>query len=200
MRRFFYLFFNSPAYVAPELITGDPYMGAQVGTYHILRAQPWVLFFSLFIFQADMWSLGILLYVFVAGSLPFNDDDVNKLFRKIQRGVYDMPKNLSPDLKNLIRDLLQLDPTRRIKMSSLIGHRWVMGPYGVPVKVCFAEEPEIDLRILDAMSPAAPMRRNEMIDSVRNVILQSHFCRIIPELLQMNIKVKYQDLTDQLID
>ncbi|OWA50693.1 Maternal embryonic leucine zipper kinase [Hypsibius exemplaris] len=136
---------GSPAYVAPELIIGDPYNGA----------------------EADIWSLGVLLYALVVGSLPFQDDDTNKLFRKIQAGLFHLPAWITPDCKNLLKDMLRVNPLQRIKMSALVAHRWVMKDIGVPVRVNFCDDLQVDGEIIERMVPVAPYRHAEMIASVK---------------------------------
>ncbi|XP_071954375.1 maternal embryonic leucine zipper kinase-like isoform X2 [Antedon mediterranea] len=94
---------GSPAYAAPELISGKQYLGA----------------------EADVWSMGVLLYALLCGFLPFDDENVSHLYRKIQKGVYEEPEWLSSGCKEIIRQLLQVNPKRRITVSKLIEHPWV---------------------------------------------------------------------------
>ena len=64
---------GSPAYAAPELVTGQNYLGA----------------------EADVWSMGVLLYALLCGFLPFDDENIGTLYKKIQEGVYEQPSWLS---------------------------------------------------------------------------------------------------------
>lgn len=98
---------GSPAYAAPELICGKNYLGA----------------------EADLWSMGVLLYALLCGYLPFDDDNINLLYKKIQNGKYELPSWLSQDSVNLLADLLQTDPKRRITMQQLVFHPWVLKGY-----------------------------------------------------------------------
>ena len=77
---------GSPAYAAPELICGKEYLGA----------------------EADIWSMGVLLYALLCGFLPFDDENVSVLYKKIQRGDYDEPKWLTDSGRSLIRHMLQV--------------------------------------------------------------------------------------------
>lgn len=77
---------GSPAYAAPELISGKEYLGA----------------------EADIWSMGVLLYALLCGFLPFDDENVSVLYKKIQRGEYDEPKWLTDSTRSLIRHMLQV--------------------------------------------------------------------------------------------
>ena len=102
---------GSPAYAAPELIAGKSYLGA----------------------EADLWSMGVLLYALLCGYLPFDDDNINVLYKKIQSGKYEVPSWLSSDSLNLLSELLQVDPKRRLTMQQLIYHAWVMKGYSSSV-------------------------------------------------------------------
>ena len=64
---------GSPAYAAPELVTGQNYLGA----------------------EADVWSMGVLLYALLCGFLPFDDENIGTLYKKIQEGIYEKPSWLS---------------------------------------------------------------------------------------------------------
>ncbi|XP_040141984.2 maternal embryonic leucine zipper kinase isoform X2 [Ictidomys tridecemlineatus] len=103
---------GSLAYAAPELIQGKSYLGS----------------------EADVWSMGILLYVLMCGFLPFDDDNVMALYKKIMRGKYDVPKWLSPSSILLLQQMLQVDPKKRISMKNLLNHPWIMQDYNCPIE------------------------------------------------------------------
>ncbi|KAL3982019.1 Protein kinase domain family protein [Acanthocheilonema viteae] len=103
---------GSPAYAAPELILGLPYKGHQV----------------------DVWSMGVLLYTLLCGCLPFEDDNVQKLYAKIAAGRYYEPNYISPLSRDLLRSLLQVDPEKRITISKLIVHPWINKKYSHTLK------------------------------------------------------------------
>jgi len=93
---------GSPDYAAPEVISGDMYAGPEV----------------------DVWSCGVILYALVCGHLPFDDDSIPELFRKIKMGDYTFPKNLNPDVKHLISRMLQVNPMKRITIAEVRRHPW----------------------------------------------------------------------------
>ena len=95
---------GTPNYAAPEIITANAYDGEQI----------------------DMWSSGIILYAMVAGVLPFDDNSVSSLFEKIKKGRYFMPNQLSPQVKDLINKLLQPLPMKRMKLSEVWKHPWIL--------------------------------------------------------------------------
>lgn len=104
---------GSPAYAAPELISGKEYLGA----------------------EADIWSMGILLYALLCGYLPFDDENIPQLYRKIQNGKYDTPPWLSMESKELMSCMLQVDPKRRITINQLVSHPWLMHGFNIPVEL-----------------------------------------------------------------
>ncbi|XP_030114016.1 maternal embryonic leucine zipper kinase isoform X1 [Taeniopygia guttata] len=95
---------GSPAYAAPELIQGKAYIGS----------------------EADIWSMGVLLYALLCGFLPFDDDNVMAVYRKIMRGKYSTPNWLSPSSTLLLDQMLQVDPKKRITIQHLLSHPWLM--------------------------------------------------------------------------
>ncbi|KAM3865496.1 maternal embryonic leucine zipper kinase [Diretmus argenteus] len=103
---------GSPAYAAPELIQGKAYIGS----------------------EADVWSMGVLLFALLCGCLPFDDDNYMVLYRKIMRGKYDNPRWLSPGSILLLNQMMQVDPKRRLTVRQLLDHPWVMQGYSSPVE------------------------------------------------------------------
>ncbi|XP_039634145.1 maternal embryonic leucine zipper kinase [Perca fluviatilis] len=103
---------GSPAYAAPELIQGKAYIGS----------------------EADVWSMGVLLFALLCGYLPFDDDNCMVLYRKITRGTYENPRWLSPGSVLLLNQMMQMDPKRRLSVRHLLDHPWVMKDYNSPVE------------------------------------------------------------------
>ncbi|GAB1599926.1 maternal embryonic leucine zipper kinase-like [Argonauta hians] len=94
---------GSAAYAAPELVSGKEYLGD----------------------MADVWSMGVLLYALLCGYLPFDDDSITVLCKKINAGKYSVPPWLSAGSVEIIDQLLQVNPMRRISMRHLLVHPWV---------------------------------------------------------------------------
>lgn len=103
---------GSPAYAAPELIQGKAYIGS----------------------EADVWSMGVLLFALLCGYLPFDDENCVVLYRKITRGHYDNPRWLSPGSVLLLNQMMQVDPKRRLTVRQLLNHPWVLKDYNSPVE------------------------------------------------------------------
>ncbi|KAI5087707.1 maternal embryonic leucine zipper kinase, partial [Silurus meridionalis] len=103
---------GSPAYAAPELIQGKSYIGS----------------------EADVWSMGVLLFALLCGFLPFDDDNCMVLYRKITKGHYESPHWLSPGSILLLNQMMQVEPKRRLTVRQLLAHPWVMKGYSSPVE------------------------------------------------------------------
>lgn len=93
---------GTPAYVAPEVIGKKGYDGA----------------------KADLWSCGVILYVLLAGSLPFQDDNIITMYRKMHRGDFRCPPWFSTDARRLVTKLLDPNPSTRIIVANLIETPW----------------------------------------------------------------------------
>ncbi|CAL5985894.1 Kinase [Hexamita inflata] len=93
---------GSPNYAAPEVISGQQYLGC----------------------PADVWSAGCLLYTLMVGKLPFDDPYVPTLFRKIRNGEYTIPDFVSPLGADLIRGMLQVSVEKRFTVEMIVSHEW----------------------------------------------------------------------------
>jgi len=93
---------GTPNYVAPEVLKEKGYDG----------------------FKADAWSCGIVLFVMLAGYLPFDDDNMNALFNKIERGDYRMARHFSQGAKDIISKLLVVEPAKRLSIEQCMQHPW----------------------------------------------------------------------------
>ncbi|KAI4882060.1 hypothetical protein NFI96_028315 [Prochilodus magdalenae] len=94
---------GSPPYAAPEVFEGKAYEGPQL----------------------DIWSLGVVLYVLVCGSLPFDGATLPALKQRVTEGRFRVPYFMSQDCENLIRRMLAVDPTKRISVAQIKQHRWM---------------------------------------------------------------------------
>ncbi|XP_046392641.1 maternal embryonic leucine zipper kinase-like [Ischnura elegans] len=141
---------GSPAYAAPELVSGKAYLGS----------------------EADIWSMGVLLYALLCGFLPFDDENIGHLYRKILGGHYQQPKWLSDESKRLIRSMLQVDPKKRISIKELCCHPWIMQGYDAPVMLDTRQDRSIlDEECLKEMANFRGIHKSKM----RDILLQWKF-------------------------
>ncbi|KAI4377726.1 hypothetical protein MLD38_015308 [Melastoma candidum] len=111
---------GTPAYVAPEVIVKKGYDGA----------------------KADIWSCGVILYVLLAGFLPFQDDNLMVMYRKIHKGDFMCPPWFSPEARRLITRLLDPSPTTRITVTKITESSWFKK--SVPKSIITKAEGEFD--------------------------------------------------------
>ncbi|XP_044737724.1 5'-AMP-activated protein kinase catalytic subunit alpha-2 isoform X1 [Chrysoperla carnea] len=93
---------GSPNYAAPEVISGKLYAGPEV----------------------DIWSCGVILYALLCGTLPFDDEHVPTLFRKIKSGIFPIPEYLNKSVVSLLCQMLQIDPMKRASIEDIKKHEW----------------------------------------------------------------------------
>ncbi|KAM0748218.1 Pkinase-domain-containing protein [Meredithblackwellia eburnea MCA 4105] len=93
---------GSPNYAAPEVISGKLYAGPEI----------------------DIWSCGVILYVMLCGRLPFDDDHIPLLFKKINGGIFSLPPFLSAEARHLLSRMLLVDSNKRIKLHEIRQLPW----------------------------------------------------------------------------
>ena len=98
-------FCGSPAFAAPELLQEQSYMGPPV----------------------DVWALGATLYYMVTGNIPFAGNSVPQIKENVLKGSYLSPSRVGPQCKELIGQLLTLEPGKRPSVSAVLGHEWLSG-------------------------------------------------------------------------
>ncbi|OTF76089.1 serine/threonine-protein kinase SIK3-like protein, partial [Euroglyphus maynei] len=97
---------GSPPYAAPELFEGKQYDGP----------------------KADIWSLGVVLYVLVCGALPFDGNTLQSLKTLVLKGKFRVPFFISLDCEHLIRHMMVIDPEKRFNLQQILQHRWMLSP------------------------------------------------------------------------
>uniref|UniRef100_A0A8C4E4P8 non-specific serine/threonine protein kinase n=1 Tax=Dicentrarchus labrax TaxID=13489 RepID=A0A8C4E4P8_DICLA len=100
-------FCGSPPYAAPELFQGKKYDGPEV----------------------DVWSLGVILYTLVSGSLPFDGQNLKELRERVLRGKYRVPFYMSTDCEGILRRFLVLNPSKRCTLEQVMKDKWINTGY-----------------------------------------------------------------------
>ncbi|XP_061788063.1 calcium/calmodulin-dependent protein kinase (CaM kinase) II beta 1 isoform X2 [Nerophis lumbriciformis] len=99
-------FAGTPGYLSPEVLRKESY-GKPV----------------------DIWACGVILYILLVGYPPFWDEDQHKLYQQIKAGAYDFPSpewdTVTPEAKNLINQMLTINPAKRITAQEALKHPWV---------------------------------------------------------------------------
>ena len=140
---------GSPNYAAPEVISGKLYAGPEV----------------------DVWSSGVILYVMLCGRLPFDDEFIPALFKKISNGVYTLPNYLSPGAKHLLTRMLVVNPLNRITIHEIMEDEWFkqeMPDYLLPPDLSKIKTSKIDIDedVISALSLTMGYDRDEIINVI----------------------------------
>ncbi|XP_010275075.1 PREDICTED: CBL-interacting serine/threonine-protein kinase 23-like isoform X5 [Nelumbo nucifera] len=130
---------GTPNYVAPEVINNKGYDGA----------------------KADLWSCGVILFVLMAGYLPFEDSNLMQLYKKIFKADFNCPSWFSTSAKKLIKRILDPNPATRISISEVIENEWFKKGYKPPI----FESADVSLDDVDAIF-------DESVDSGNLVVEQ----------------------------
>ena len=93
---------GSPCYASPEMLSGEPYQGI----------------------TTDLWSSGIVLYSMLVGSLPFDEQELQKLYEQIKIGKFFLPSTLSLEAIDFLKRILMVDPKKRIGLKEIKNHKW----------------------------------------------------------------------------
>ncbi|XP_065216053.1 serine/threonine-protein kinase SIK3 homolog isoform X2 [Planococcus citri] len=140
---------GSPAYAAPELFEGQEYDGP----------------------KADIWSLGVVLYVLVSGSLPFDGTTLQTLRSRVLSGKFRIPFFMTADCEHLIRHMLVVDAEKRYSLRQIIQHNW-MRKCGINYShVILNPNPVINNKVVEHMLQLPGLNH----DMIVNAVQQKHF-------------------------
>uniref|UniRef100_A0A8C7Q0T2 non-specific serine/threonine protein kinase n=1 Tax=Oncorhynchus mykiss TaxID=8022 RepID=A0A8C7Q0T2_ONCMY len=173
---------GSPPYAAPEVFEGKEYEGPQL----------------------DIWSLGVVLYVLVCGSLPFDGPSLPALRQRVTEGRFRIPFYMSQDCENLIRKMLVVDPTKRISVAQIKQHRWMLADPTAPNQTLSMALPLTDYNsnLGDYSEPVLGIMQSLGIDRQRTIesLLSSsynHFSAIYYLLLERDREHRALQLSRQ---
>ncbi|KAL4368195.1 hypothetical protein GQ457_05G027250 [Hibiscus cannabinus] len=140
---------GTPNYVAPEVINNKGYNGA----------------------KADLWSCGVILFVLMAGYLPFEDPNLMGLYKKIFKADFSCPPWFSSSAKKLIKRILDPNPLTRITIAEIIENEWFKKGYVPPM----FEQADVSLDDVDAVF-------NELGDSQNLVVERREEGSVVPAM------------------
>ncbi|CAN9497637.1 unnamed protein product [Ophioblennius macclurei] len=171
---------GSPPYAAPEVFEGKEYEGPQL----------------------DIWSLGVVLYVLVCGSLPFDGPSLPALRQRVTEGRFRIPFFMSQDCENLIRKMLVVDPAKRITVAQIKQHRWMLADPTAARQTLSHSLTEYNSNLGDYSEPVLGIMNTLGIDRQRTIeSLQSssynHFSAIYYLLLERVREHRSQQLSRQ---
>ncbi|KAK7882474.1 hypothetical protein WMY93_028648 [Mugilogobius chulae] len=171
---------GSPPYAAPEVFEGKEYEGPGL----------------------DIWSLGVVLYVLVCGSLPFDGPSLPALRQRVTEGRFRIPFFMSQDCENLIRKMLVVDPAKRISVAQIKQHRWMLADPTAAHQTLSHPLTEYNSNLGDYSEPVLNIMNTLGIDRQRTIeSLQSssynHFSAIYYLLLERVREHRNQQLSRQ---
>ena len=138
---------GSPNYAAPEVISGKLYAGPEI----------------------DIWSCGVILYALVCGVLPFDDESVPNLFRKIRSGKYYEPEHVSQGCRELIARMLEVDQVKRITIEEIKRHAWFkqdLPKYLFPDELIAQRREIIDMEIVQQVATKFSVSCKKVVEAV----------------------------------
>ncbi|KAI8350135.1 kinase-like domain-containing protein [Blakeslea trispora] len=141
-------------FAAPELLKANPYNGPEV----------------------DIWSLGVVIYVMVTGSVPFDDKSMPGLHDKIKRGHVNYPAHISDECKDLLSQIFITDPAKRIIMTDIVNHPWLnkdAAPISNHMPVRKPITFPLDPKAIEKMSQGFGLGTPEEIEKRLTLILES---------------------------
>ncbi|TKY64627.1 CBL-interacting serine/threonine-protein kinase 25 [Spatholobus suberectus] len=130
---------GTPAYVAPEVLKKKGYDGS----------------------KADIWSCGVILYALLCGYLPFQGENVMRIYRKAFRAEYEFPDWISPQAKSLISNLLVADPGKRYSIPDIMKDPWFQIGFMRPIAFSMKEsavEGNVDFNDEEEVAMGKPAR------------------------------------------
>jgi 5'-AMP-activated protein kinase catalytic alpha subunit len=149
---------GTPAYIAPEVINGDGYTG----------------------YGPDIWSLGVLMYALMIGTIPFKAKNIPDLHKIILSNDFTFPSgyNLTSGFKSLIRLMLIKDPRKRIKLDEIWEHEWLRDLTSVYARNGDKEKMKVTEKVVEKLVECG-YSRNAVMDSLSNGLMNhisaSHF-------------------------
>ncbi|KAG8348575.1 putative serine/threonine protein kinase [Trypanosoma vivax] len=143
---------GSPNYAAPEVISGKLYAGPEV----------------------DVWSCGVILYALLCSRLPFDEETIPQLFAKIRNGEYCIPHDVPAGPRELIKQILVVDPLQRLTIPQIRDNAWFN--CNLPLRLSYNESMfrAQDIRVSPKVVTRAARSLNIREKEVRNSLKEGH--------------------------
>ncbi|XP_054651512.1 MAP/microtubule affinity-regulating kinase 3a isoform X15 [Dunckerocampus dactyliophorus] len=171
-------FCGSPPYAAPELFQGKKYDGPEV----------------------DVWSLGVILYTLVSGSLPFDGQNLKELRERVLRGKYRIPFYMSTDCENLLKRFLVLNPAKRGTLevredveNQIMKDRWINAGFEEDELKPYVE-PELDITDQKRIDVMVGMGYN--LDEIQDSLAKMKYDEITATYLLLGRKASELEPSD----
>ncbi|KAI4300025.1 hypothetical protein L6164_033444 [Bauhinia variegata] len=162
---------GTPNYVAPEVIHNKGYDGA----------------------KADLWSCGVILFVLMAGYLPFEEDNLMALYKKIFKANFNCPPWFSTSAKKLIKRILDPNPATRITIAEIIENEWFKKGYKPPR----FEEADVSLDDVNAIFDESVDSQNLVVERREDAQRQSPMIMNAFELISTSQGLNLSSLFDK---
>lgn len=145
---------GSPNYAAPEVISGKLYAGPEV----------------------DVWSCGVILYVLLCGRLPFDDDYIPALFKKIAAGRFTLPQYLTRGASDLIKRILVVNPVHRATIPEIRQDPWFKE------KLAGYLQPSAEELFASAIDPDKPINPREILPGKSEAVQEKIYSAVVSKL------------------
>ena len=144
----------------------------------------------------DMWSMGILLYAILCGYFPFRAKNYPDLYRRIARGSFEIPEELSANAKDLIRQLLIMDPYQRLSAPAALKHPWLQAQLAnvpdmakmrleIPILISEKASDDIDEHVLHELEEFGVNRE----DLIKQILSKTHSAVVTLYYLLLDVVV-----------
>jgi len=161
-------FCGSLYFAAPELLQGKRYCGPEI----------------------DVWSLGVILFVLLNGSVPFDDKDVGHLQDKIKDGKFKFEINISENAKKLIKNMLQSDPLQRINLQQIIDNKWINDGFDIPIHNYLLERYPLKNINKSHLKALASISKFQFKNLEREILKYHNICINEENLTELNYWIK----------